>query len=195
MISTSPNTSTNGYGTPILLADLAVPPIEADEIKQTLAHHHAAAFGWALACCKWDRAFADDVLQNAYLKILDGRAKHEGQSGFRTFLFGVIRLTAKEERRRHVLRSVLPFRASQRDIAAQPSDGLTLVIEDERSRQLGHALKQLPRRQREILHLVFYQDLTIASAAEIMAISVGSARSHYERGKATLRRLLDLTGQ
>ena len=45
-----------------------------------------------------------------------------------------------------------------------------------------------------MLHLVFYQDLTIAAAADVMGISVGSARVHYERGKAQLRRLLGDNG-
>jgi RNA polymerase sigma-70 factor (ECF subfamily) len=40
------------------------------------------------------------------------------------------------------------------------------------------------------LHLVFYQDLTIAAAADVLGISLGSARVHYERGKAQLRRHL-----
>jgi RNA polymerase sigma-70 factor (ECF subfamily) len=48
----------------------------------------------------------------------------------------------------------------------------------------------LPERQRDVLHLVFYQDLTIAQAAEVLGVALGTARVHYERGKARLRALL-----
>ena len=58
------------------------------------------------------------------------------------------------------------------------------------SRRLSSALSRLPERQREALHLVFYQDMSIAEAAEIMGISLGSARTHYERGKARMKALL-----
>ncbi len=57
----------------------------------------------------------------------------------------------------------------------------------EDTRRLRGALADLPTRQREVLHLVFYEELTIAAAAELLGIGVGTARTHYERGKAALR--------
>jgi RNA polymerase sigma-70 factor (ECF subfamily) len=164
------------------------PPVVADLDEQLLSHNQAA-FGWALACCRWDRAVAEDVLQTAYLKILDGRARFSAAAEFRAFLFGVIRRTAQEERRRRAVRSALSlgmFGFAQES----HTDGVDPIVRDEESRRLLTALDQLSTRQREVLHLVFYQDLTIAAAGEVLGISLGSARAHYERGKANLRRLL-----
>jgi RNA polymerase sigma factor (sigma-70 family) len=161
------------------------------DLDEDLARHHPAAFGWALACCRWDRSAAEDVLQTAYLKIVDGRARFANGAEFRAFLFGVIRRTASEERRRQMVRTTLSLGLlDSRTVPVVQHGGLDPIIRDEESRQLIAALSELSARQREVLHLVFYHDLTIAAAADVIGVSVGSARVHYERGKARLRQIL-----
>jgi RNA polymerase sigma-70 factor, ECF subfamily len=44
------------------------------------------------------------VLQTVYLKVLMGKARYNGKSSFKTWLFAVIRRTAADERRRQLLR-------------------------------------------------------------------------------------------
>jgi RNA polymerase sigma-70 factor (ECF subfamily) len=159
-----------------------------NELETELTRHHQASFGWALSCCQGDEAEAADVLQDAYLKLLDGRARFEGRSSLRTFLFGVIRRTAQERRRKRRLRRAAAWAAGgDSRIGEDPSQAILRSVE---SARVATALGRLSSRQRQVLHLVFYQDMTIEEAATVMGTSVGTARTHYERGKKRLRTML-----
>jgi len=52
------------------------------------------------------------------------------------------------------------------------------------------ALRQLPERQREVLALRYYLDLSEAEIADALGIARGSVKAHASRGSATLRALL-----
>src|SRR3990172_1313324 len=96
------------------------PPMEHDELEHELERLHAASWGWALACCARDHDRDGDVLQTTYLKILDGRARFDGRSTLKNWLFGVIRRTAREYERRHRLRALRFF--GEGAAAAVPSN-------------------------------------------------------------------------
>ena len=160
------------------------------ELRWQLERAHADCFGWAMACCSRDRDHAEEVLQTVYLTVLEGHARYDGRSTFRTWLFGVIRRTAASERRKAWLRGLLLERRNG-DVRPESIASPDAEVErDSRSNVLRHALTDLAARQREVLQLVFYHDLTVEEAASVMGVSVGSARTHYARGKARLAMLL-----
>ena len=163
-----------------------------DDLAAALEILHPDAFGWALHCCAGNVSRAEDVLQNAYLKLAEGRAVHSGRSSIKTWWFGVIRFTAKEEARRSKNRDTLILRLWNGWAATPPDEPApSRQMElDEESTRLRAALGELPPRQAEVLHLVFYQDLSLSAAASVLGISLGSVRQHYDRGKSRLRALL-----
>lgn len=168
------------------------PLMETDELRAQLEQLHASSFGWALACCRRDRSDAEEVLQIAYLKVLEGKARFNGSASFKTWLFAVIRKTALDQRRKHFLRSVIILRAEEHRTAGsrveRPDES---AYRSEMQAVFRNALAQLPNRQREALQLVFYHDLSLQEAAAVMGVSIGSTRTHYDRGKKRLRELLE----
>src|SRR5437762_2377315 len=74
--------------------------MERSKLERELEALHTECWGWALACCARDSELAEDALQTAYLRVLTGRARFDGRSSLRTWVFGVIRMTAIEEGRR-----------------------------------------------------------------------------------------------
>jgi len=138
---------------------------------------------------------AEDILQTSYLRIVSGKARYAGRSSFRTWLFGVIRRVSLEELRRTRRRERREVRLEgTAERPAERPDPLARVARSERSRRLIELLGHLAERQREVLHLVFYEDLTIAEAAEVMGVSLGTARTHYTRGKENMKKLMEREG-
>ena len=161
------------------------------DLARELSTFHASSWGWALACCQRDRAQAEDVLQQAYFKVLEGKARFAGTSSLKTWFFGVIRLTALEQRRWRW------FASSETETEAPSSTPQpdSLSARKQTAERLAGALARLSARQREVLHLVFYEELTVEEAAAIMGISIGSARQHYDRGKKNLGQILGKEGR
>src|ERR1700681_2268471 len=158
-------------------------------LRSQLEAHHAESYGWALFCCRHCREDAENVLQIVYLKVLGRRAVFDGRSSFKTWLFSVIRQTAAGERRTELFHRLLlrEFFLRQSAPHGGPS-GEDLASSNQVQENLRRPLLKLPLRQREVLHLVFYQDLSIQEAANVMRVGVGSARRHYARAKEQMRR-------
>ena len=154
-------------------------------IRQQLERYHAESFGWAMCCCGRKEEAAKEVLQIAYLKILEGKAKFKNRSSFKTWLFSVIRFTALDwYKQQKVLgtKTDIDYMTAESEICQQDK-----IIAKEVNEVIKDAVKRLPGRQYEVLHLVFYNNLTIEEAAKVMDISIGSARTHYKRGKLKLK--------
>lgn len=161
------------------------------ELRAELEKYHHESYGWALSCCRGDAAEAENVLQAVYLKALEGKAHFGGRASFKTWLFAVIRKTAMDERRRQWTRWLRMNRyeeSSKNRFCEGSAD--EVIYRSEIRALFNQVLAKLPRRQSEILQLAFYHDLSLAEAAEVMGVSLGSARTHYERGKLRLRQLM-----
>jgi RNA polymerase sigma factor (sigma-70 family) len=166
--------------------------MDQTDFQCELEQLHTASFGWALWCCDHRRDEAEEILQMSYVKVLEATARFDGRSSLRTWFFAVIRRTAWEQRRRRWLREVLLGQWTARQpafVAANAPDAA--LTGSEETHALRQALAELPARQREVLHLVFYQELTIQDSAKVLKISLGTARTHFERGKKRMREILE----
>jgi len=70
-----------------------------------------------------------------------------------------------------------------------------IIIRDEvkfqKKEELKDALNQLPKRQKEVIYLHFYNGMSYGEIEEILSINRQSVRNHVYRAMETLRSLLD----
>jgi len=146
-------------------------------LETELKKHHNDAYIWSYQCCNYNKENAKDVLQMAYLKIIEGKAVFKNKSSFKTWLFSVIRFTA--------------YDFIKAEASFMPLDSLNIATEEpyqQDTTDYKSILKKLPARQQQVLLLAFYHDMTLAEIANITGLHLGTVRTHYERGKDSLRK-------
>ncbi len=165
--------------------------MQPKELQRKLADLHNDSYAWAIRCCAGDRYMAEEVLQDSYLKVLRKIKAFRAQASFKTWLFAIIRYTAIDHVKAKAKRKIVQVEDSSASIfQIYPPTASTAELEQLQP-IFQKALDELSPQQRQILHLVFYQACSIKEAAEVMDIQLGTARTHYERGKSRLRQLLD----
>ena len=149
------------------------------ELEHILKQFHRDAYLWARQCCQFDDELAKDMLQQSYLKILEGNAKLKNPQKAKTWLFSIIRYTCIDE-----------LRKSGKTTSLDESYELVELEEHLDCTDYEGIIRKLPDMQKEVILAVFYHQMTISESAEILQISVGTARTHYERGKKKLKELI-----
>jgi len=148
--------------------------------RSALEAIHGQVFGWALSRCNYEQMVAEDLVQQAYMELLTGKARYEGHSSLKTFVFSVVQNLARNRFRRLATRMRLVQQAV-------PENDVAELNEPVEHSGLWRAVQDLPQRQRDIIELVFCRDLTIEEASRVMGVSTGTGRVHYDRAKKTLK--------
>jgi RNA polymerase sigma-70 factor (sigma-E family) len=131
-----------------------------------------------------DQGLAEEITQDAFV-ALHGRWSRlrDPASAVAYLRQSVVNRSRSALRHRKVVDRHL---ASQRVPDDAPSADASISA-DVRRREVLAAMHALPRRQREVLALRYYLDLSEADIAAALGISQGAVKSHASRGAATLR--------
>jgi RNA polymerase sigma-70 factor (sigma-E family) len=135
-----------------------------------------------------DRGDAEDVVQEAFLRFQRhaGSIRTEGREA--AYLRSIVLNLARSRLRRQ--------RLARWKHAPPPPPGNrpeeVVELRDEQRRVVA-ALRTLPARQRECLVLRYFDGLADAEIAETLGVAITSVRTHMQRGKATLERILNVT--
>lgn len=142
-----------------------------------------------------DQHVAEEVTQDAFVSMHDRwdrlREPSLGRAYLRTC---VVNGSRSVLRRRKVERRYLDTaRSAAYTVPRTESSAEQHVVAAEGSRSVLDRLHRLPRRQREVLILRYYLDLSEDQISQTLSISAGSVKAHAHRGLAALRAHLEET--
>ena len=157
-----------------------------------------AILNWFHKQC-YDRALAEDLTQETFLRIWLARERYRPDATFRTFLYAVARnLWIDRYRSRKSAPPTISadLRVGEdgaRIVDLLPADGrevVNTIADAEALEMVREALARLPEAQREVYILVQEQKLKYREVAEILDVPVGTVKSRMNAALTTLRGLL-----
>jgi len=136
---------------------------------------------------------AEELLIDAFAELAVDK-KYKGQSSLKTYLFSIGRNITLKHVRKYKLFDTVPVD----DIAYEAEDqnnpvDVNILIEEEK-KQVDSAMRSLKQEYREVLHLIYFEDMSYADAGQTMQKSVKQITALAHRAKKSLRSLLENEG-
>jgi len=150
-----------------------------------LARRHMSAM-LALAAHIIGPADADDVAQEAFLRVWTNAPRWQPLAMFRTWITRIVVNLCLDRRRRATM---LPLEAAG-DPAGSAPDAARQIEIDETEREMTAAIAALPDRQRAVIVLTYREGLSNAETAAALDTSVGAVETLLVRAKQALRKSL-----
>jgi len=159
---------------------------DADEALVALYTAHYRSLVRLSALLLHDTAAAEDVVQDAFVAMHSSWRRLRDTDKALAYLRQAV-VNRSRSRLRHLKVVDRHAPAALVDVPSAET-GAMLAIERD---QVMTAVRRLPQRQREVLVLRYYADMSEAQIAETMGISPGAVKSHASRAVAALRQTLE----
>lgn len=171
------------------LLDATDRAFQMDEAAFTLFYQQTSRPLWAfLAKTSGDPRLADDLLQDAYYRVLRAGTAFESDDHRRHYLFRVAANLVRDHRRRPAAARPSPLGADHDRIDERTTHG----AERAAARiDISRALRQLPRRDQRLVRDAYVEGASHAELAARHGLSRGSLKVLLHRAR---RRLLVLLG-
>ncbi|MCC3767020.1 SigE family RNA polymerase sigma factor [Streptomyces sp. UNOC14_S4] len=156
-----------------------------DHLTETYRAHYRSLLGLA-ALLLDDTASCEDVVQEAFIRVHSARGRVRDPEKTLAYLRQTVVNLSRSALRRRILG--LKLLSKPMPDMASAEEGAYEQLERD---QLITAMRGLQRRQREVLVLRYFADMTEAQVAETLGLSLGSVKAYGSRGIAALRAAME----
>jgi RNA polymerase sigma-70 factor, ECF subfamily len=143
-------------------------------------------------------ADAEDVTQNAVMRLLRSLPTYRAETKFTTWLYRLVTNLAIDHLRRNSkpVTSLDETQEGGYDVFEDPDPDIDPLVQLDRQQtteRVRAALQQLPAVQRAALTMYYFEDLSYDEIAETLEIPLNTLKSHLHRAKRHMAELLSQT--
>ena len=136
---------------------------------------------------------SEDIAADTFVELIVKKNRFKNDYMFKTWLFKIARNNAIDHLRKQSRRQAKPIE----DLESELSDKETLenaMIKDEQSRQLHNAMETMHNEYRNVLHLIYFEDMSYEAAAAVLGKNVKQIANLVYRAKQALKSILEKRG-
>lgn len=141
-----------------------------------------------------DSYTAEDLAIDVFSDLIVHKHRYNFKVSLKTYLFMIGRSRALDYIKH---RKVIDF------VEINEAEGFSddervleqTVLDDERKRMVNEAITKLPEDMREVVHLIYFEDMTYAEAAKVMKKTAKQVDNLLYRAKTQLRIILGKDGE
>ena len=149
--------------------------------------YHQRLFHFILRFVR-ERALAEDVLQETFIRLLKGRKKYRKGSRFSTYLFTIGRNLCLDALKTWERRHILESREDHIMRATDPSKSPSRMLEEaEMMGMLENEIRKLPEDQKEVLLFSKYSGLSFKEISRIVESTPAAVKQKVYRAMLTLK--------
>ena len=167
---------------------------DAEAFALLYDRHSRAAYSLAYRMMG-ERQAAEDLVQDAFLKIWRGAGSYRSERGsVRTWLLSIVHNRGIDQ-----LRSLGSRRRTQERIEAsvprfQPSEAFAQSWRNSQREQVREALKTLPPEQLKVLELAYFSGYTHVEIAELLGLPLGTVKGRMRLGLKKIKDYFESQG-
>lgn len=133
---------------------------------------------------------AEDIFQDVFIKVNQKLSTFEGNSSIKTWIIRITINTCKDYLKSAWNRRVVPMMEYQEDSIISETDYDDVENQDTKE-LIMKAVLSLPSKYKDIVLCVYYQEMSLAEAANALNIAEGTAKSRLSRARQRLKAALE----
>jgi RNA polymerase sigma factor (sigma-70 family) len=162
---------------------------EDDMLADMIKQHYSSMYSYGMHFVN-NESLVKDCIQDVFVNLWKNRRSGEEITYMKAYLLTALRRRLIRVMAQHKVRHLAAEKQMNEDAFHAEFTVEDLIIDkqlkEEQAQKLRHILSQLPSRQKEVIYLVYYQQMEMAEVAKLMGIQVQSV---YNLLHETLRKI------
>jgi RNA polymerase sigma-70 factor, ECF subfamily len=164
----------------------------AEDLSALVERHHAPLLGFLYRLTGGDRALAEDLVQETFLRVLANIGSYRPARLFKPWLYAIAVNLARDHYKQAEFRrtEAMPDRLDPPMTFTPESE----ILAVQKAEQVKTAMNSLPALQREAILLRYLHEFSLLEMAQALHVPVGTVKSRLSLGLKRLKEKLKAEG-